>query len=245
MIEKNLFKERLELILKLLLGILIQIPILFLPAWSLKWVEGWIWIGLFLIYAVGIAVYLLKNDIELLKKRTTYKLPSEKWDRYILYGFFFTIGPVWIIPGLDFQFGWSLNPLVGFLKWTNIPWWIELIGLIGVILSFLILYNVIRHNTYLARTVEIQGKLKHKVITTGPYRVIRHPMYSAFILLLLMTPLLLGSYYALIPGVLSIVLLVIRTIFEDRMLHEELKGYSEYAQKTRYKLIPFGDQYHS
>ena len=103
------------------------------------------------------------------------------------------------------------------------------------------MYNVMKHNTYLARIVEIQdgqeGK-RHRAITSGPYRVIRHPMYSAFILLILCVPLLLGSYYGLIPAVLSAALFVTRTVFEDKMLHKELEGYSEYAQRTRFRLIP-------
>jgi len=236
--ERDPFKEKLGLISKFFMGFLIQFPILFLPAWTLKWTEGWVWIGLFLIYATALIVYLLKYDVELLKKRTTYKLPHQKWERYILFGFFVTIGLVWVIPGLDYQFHWSKNTSSGLMSWTNILWWVELLGIIGVVCALLIMYNVMKHNSFLANTVEIQGKETHKVITSGPYRVIRHPMYAAFIILMLSVPLLLGSYYALIPGLLTGVLFVFRTIFEDKMLHEELQGYPEYAQKTRCKLIP-------
>ena len=117
--EKNIFREKLGLILKFIGGILIQIPIIFLPAWTVKWVEGWVWVGLFIVYAVGLITYLLKHDVELLKKRLTYKLPTQKWDRYILYGFFVTIGPTWVIPGFDFHWGWSYNSST-VLTWTNI-----------------------------------------------------------------------------------------------------------------------------
>ncbi|TFG18464.1 MAG: isoprenylcysteine carboxylmethyltransferase family protein [Promethearchaeota archaeon] len=236
--EREPFKERLGLLMRFLLGFLIQFPILFIPAWTLIWAEGWVWIGVFLIYATRLVVYLLKNDVELLKKRTTFKLPKQIWERYIMYGFVVTIGLVWIIPGLDYQLNWSTNTSTGVMSWTNIIWWVELIGIIGVGCSLLIIYNVMKHNSYLARIVEIQGKARHRMITTGPYRVLRHPMYAAFILLMLSVPLLLGSYYALIPGCLTGVLFVFRTILEDKILHEELAGYSEYAQKTRYKLIP-------
>lgn len=235
--EKDPFKEKLKLISKFVLGFLIQFPILFLPAWTLNWAEGWIWIGEFLIYATALIVYLLKYDVELLRKRT-YKLPPQKWEKYILFGFLVTIGLVWIIPGLDFQLNWSKNSSTGAMSWTNIIWWVELIGILGVTCSLLIIYYVMKNNTFLSKTVEIQGKETHRVITSGPYRVIRHPMYAAFILLMLCVPLLLGSYYALIPGTLTGVLFVIRTILEDKMLHEELSGYPEYAQKTRFKLIP-------
>ena len=238
--EKEPFKEKIGLILKFIGGILVQIPIIFIPAWTIKWAEGWMWIGIFTVYAVGLSAYLLKHDIELLKKRMTYKLPSQKWDRYIMYGFFITIPSIWIIPGFDFRFGWSPSASSGIFLWTNITWWVELIGIVGTSVSLLIIFFVMKHNTYLARIVEIQDGQEggHKVITTGPYRVVRHPMYGAFSLMLLCVPLLLGSYYGLIPAVLSAALLVTRTVFEDKMLHKELEGYTEYAQKTRYRLIP-------
>ncbi len=236
--EREPFKEKFQLILKITLGLLVQFPILFLSAWTIKWFEGWMWILVFLIYAVILTYYLLKYDVELLKKRTTFKLPEHKWERYILLGFISTIGPVWIIPGLDYQLNWSPNQSTGFMSWTNIPWWIELIGLVGVVISLIIMYNIMRHNTFLTPTAEIQENEEHKVITTGPYRVVRHPMYSAFILFMMSVPLLLGSYYALIPGVISAALFVVRTVFEDRMLQKELDGYSVYTKKTRYKLIP-------
>ncbi len=235
--EKQGFKEKVGFVLKFIFGILIQIPIIFLPAWTIRWAEGWVWIGLFLIYMIGVTSYLLKNDVELLKKRMTYKLPSQKWDRYIMYGLFITMPLIWILPGFDFQFGWSPNTSTT-LSWTNIRWWVELIGVVGVALSLLIIFFVMKHNTYLARVVEIQKEGEHKVITTGPYRVVRHPMYSAFIVLILCTPFLMGSYFALIPAVLSAALLITRTVFEDRMLHTELVGYPEYVQKTRFRLIP-------
>jgi len=227
MSKKQSTQEKIGFVVKFLFGILIQIPFLFLPAWTLNWTEGWIWIGLFLLYVIFVTAYLYKHDMTLLKKRMSYKLPTEKWDRIIMYGFFITVAPIFILPGFDFRFSWS-----------KVIWWVELIGGVCVGLAFFIIFLVMQHNSYLARIVEIRKEEGHKVITTGPYRVVRHPMYSAFLLLFISAPLLLGSYYALIPGILSDVLLIIRTLFEDKLLHTELEGYAEYAQKTRYRVIP-------
>jgi protein-S-isoprenylcysteine O-methyltransferase Ste14 len=229
--------SKLAFFIKLIFGVLIQIPIIFLPAWTVNWLEGWIWIGIFLTYVIVITSYLWNNNIELLQKRTSYKLPSEKWDRVIMFSLFPTVIGVFVIPGFDYQFGWSPNPTTG-ITWTNIVWWVELIGLVGVSIAFVIIFFVMKHNAFLARTVEIQKEDGHKVMTTGPYSVVRHPMYSAFIVLFLCAPLLLGSYWALIPGGFSGGLLIVRTVYEDKMLHEQLEGYSQYAQKTRFRIIP-------
>lgn len=96
-----------------------------------------------------------------------------------------------------------------------------------------------KENTYLSRIVEIQKEQGHKVITTGPYRYIRHPMYAAVIPWILGIPLALGSFYALLPGAAVALIIVLRTHLEDKMLHHELKGYPEYARKVKYRLIPF------
>jgi len=105
-------------------------------------------------------------------------------------------------------------------------------------LSLVLFFLVNRENTYLSRVVEVQEERGHKVITTGPYKIVRHPMYFAIIILYICHCLALGSLYALIPCTGVIITIVIRNSYEDKMLHEQLEGYKEYAQKTRYKLLP-------
>ncbi|MFX1388125.1 MAG: methyltransferase family protein, partial [Promethearchaeota archaeon] len=116
--------------------------------------------------------------------------------------------------------------------------WVEIIGIIGMSLGFIIIFLVMKENTFLSKTVEIQEDRGHKVITTGPYRVVRHPMYSGFILFIVFYCFALGSLYSLIPTSLGVVGIIIRTVMEDRLLHKDLKGYKEYTQKTKKKLIP-------
>lgn len=200
---------------------------LFLPAGTIFWLQGWIYIALLIVFSTSYIMYLKKNDLGLLKARTESKA-TESWDK-IVTGFasvFFLA--MFIVPGFD---------AVRF-QWSTVPFYINLIGFAGMVLSLILFFMVSRENSYLSRVVEIQEKRGHKVITTGPYRIVRHPMYLAIILLFLSQCLALGSLYSLIPLVGLIVTIVIRTILEDKLLHEQLEGYKEYAQKTRYKIIP-------
>jgi protein-S-isoprenylcysteine O-methyltransferase Ste14 len=115
---------------------------------------------------------------------------------------------------------------------------VKVICFILVAASFIWITLVIKENTFLSRFVEIQEARGHKVITTGPYRFVRHPMYSGITVLLLSLPAALGSLFALIPAAFCIIFTIIRTGLEDKTLHEELEGYVEYAQKTKYRLFP-------
>jgi len=108
----------------------------------------------------------------------------------------------------------------------------------GVMVSLLLFFAVLRENAYLSRFVEVQKERGHKVITTGPYRYIRHPMYVAVIVLLYSIPVALGSLWTLIPGLVLTILFIIRTHFEDKTLHDELEGYKAYSTKVKYKLFP-------
>ncbi len=107
-----------------------------------------------------------------------------------------------------------------------------------MVIALILFFLVNRENTYLSRVVEIQEERGHKVITTGPYRIVRHPMYLAVIILYISHCIALGSLFSLIPCAFVIITLILRTIREDKMLHNQLEGYKEYVQKTRYKLIP-------
>lgn len=198
--------------------------VLFISAGTFLWIEAWIYLLLFLTFFLVVVLYFSKHDPELLQKRAKPKF-KEKWDKIVMVLMGFGFGPVLILPGFDKRFGWS-----------NVPLLVEIIGFVGFSLSLVFLFLVMKANTFLSKAVEIQEG--HKVITTGPYRIVRHPMYSAFILFMVSDCLALGSLYSLIPAAIGVVGLVIRTILEDKLLHEELEGYKEYAQKTKYRLIP-------
>jgi protein-S-isoprenylcysteine O-methyltransferase Ste14 len=200
---------------------------LFLPAGTIFWLQGWIYITLMIIFSTSLIIYLTKKDPELLKARAKTKT-SKSWDKKlgIIGTPFFIV--MYILPGFE---------AVRF-KWSNLPFYISIIGYTGMIIAVIIFFLVNRENTYLSRVVEIQEERGQKVITTGPYRIIRHPMYFSVIILYISHCLALGSLFALIPCAIIIVTIIIRTIHEDKMLHEQLEGYKEYAQITRYKLIP-------
>ena len=200
---------------------------LFLPAGTIFWLQGWIYLVIMICFSTSLLTYLTKKDPELLKARAKTK-STESWDNklgaigtpfYIL---------LYVIPGFD---------AVRF-KWSNIPLIINIIGFVGMIVATALFILVMRENRYLSRVVEIQEKRGHKVITTGPYRIIRHPMYVSVIILYISHCIALGSLFSLIPCAIIILMIIFRTIHEDKMLHDQLDGYKEYAQRTRYKLIP-------
>lgn len=136
--------------------------------------------------------------------------------------------PFLILPGID---------AVRY-RWSQIAMPIKTAGFAAIIASFILIFYVMRENTYLSRVVEIQKDRGHKVITTGPYRYVRHPMYVGVIILLVSVPLALGSLWALVPGVALTIIIIIRTHLEDKTLHAELEGYKAYAGKVRYRLVP-------
>ncbi|MFX1417770.1 MAG: methyltransferase family protein [Promethearchaeota archaeon] len=199
---------------------------LFLPVGTFLWFEAWIYLIIFAIFFTIVVLYFAKHDPELLQQRTKPKF-TEKWDKIIMILMGFGFFPTFIIPGFEKKYNWSY-----------VPFWVEIIGFVVLSLGLLIIFLVMKENTFLSKAVEIQKDRGHAVITTGPYRIVRHPMYLGFILFIVFYCLALGSLYSLIPTALGVVGLVIRTILEDRKLHKELDGYPEYAQKTKKKLIP-------
>lgn len=199
---------------------------LFLPAGTFLWLEAWIYLVIFLIFFTTVVLYFSKHDPEMLQKRAKPKF-QKKWDKIVMLLIGFGFFPTFILPGFERKFGWSFVPI-----------WVEIIGIIGMSLGFIIIFLVMKENTFLSKAVEIQEDRDHKVITTGPYSVVRHPMYSGFILFVVFYCLALGSLYSLISASLGVIGIIIRTILEDRLLHKELEGYNEYAQKTKKKLFP-------
>jgi protein-S-isoprenylcysteine O-methyltransferase Ste14 len=208
--------------------VLFQAALLFLTAGTLRWPEAWVYLSLFLIYGIAIGSWLKKHDPELFRERSTNKIPKRRWDKIIGIGLAIFFILIYIVPGFDaVRYGWSH---------VSLP--VKIFGFILFVVSVAWTARVAKENTYLSRIVEIQKDRDHKVITTGPYRFVRHPMYLGSVGYLISIPLALGSLYAFIPSVLCILLLIIRTHLEDKTLHNELEGYSEYAQKTRSRLFP-------
>jgi protein-S-isoprenylcysteine O-methyltransferase Ste14 len=202
------------------------------PAGTWKWWEAWVLVGLWSLYGLVIINYLLRKDPALLAERLNL-VPLQKeqkaWDKALMLLFFITGIGLYLVPGFDvMRYEWS-DPL---------PLWVRIVAMLVHIPCLVLLGWIMRENTYLSQVVKVDRDRGHKVITTGPYAVVRHPMYTVTIILLFAVPIALGSRYALIVSLCLTVLLVVRTYLEDRTLHVELDGYAEYAKQTVYRLIP-------
>jgi protein-S-isoprenylcysteine O-methyltransferase Ste14 len=202
-----------------------------LPAGTLLWWEAWVVTAVFVGWSISVWVMLAVHDPELLKERLKGNVQEDQplWDK-VLMGLMTVTGLALIIlPGLDVvRFGWS----------EPFPVWVEVIAMCLHVPALALVSWVMWTNTFLARVVKVDEDRGHEVITTGPYSWVRHPMYVGVILLTLVMPIALGSRWGLVAGVGMAAVMVGRTALEDRMLHEELAGYVEYARQTRFRLLP-------
>ncbi len=168
--------------------------------------------------------YLLRKDPVLLERRMQFRERQARQQK-IVYGSLLFFLPAFILPGLDQRFGWSQMPI-----------WLAILGDVLVIIGYLLVIWVFSVNTYASRIVEVAAD--QKVISTGPYAVVRHPMYVGVFLVYGVSPLALGSYWALLPALMILPVLVLRIVNEEKFLLQDLNGYREYTQKVRYRLLP-------
>jgi protein-S-isoprenylcysteine O-methyltransferase Ste14 len=196
------------------------------------WVEGWIFNIWFIALCSAAIIYLYRHDPALLAER--YKKPGtaqqKGWDKYVVYGLALGFTLWIIIMPLDAR-RFGLSPYF--------PLWVKIIGGIGLILSSFFFFRAYTDNTYLSPLVRIQSDRKQQLVSTGVYGFVRHPMYLGGILLFIGAPMLLGSFYGILIGVLVTFLLAARIIGEEKMLVKELEGYAEYRKKVKYRLVPF------
>ena len=219
---KKLFIEALT---KFLLGIVSVALLIFLPAGTLKYWNGWLFMAILFIpmFVAGIVMYVKKP--ELLERRL--KINEEQKEQKIitkLNGIMFVVG--FIVAGLDYRFGWSV-----------LAEWISVVASFIFIVAYLLYAEVLRENLYLSRVIEIaEGQ---KVIDTGLYSFVRHPMYFITLFLFLAMPIVLGSLYSFLIFLMHPLIIVCRINNEEKLLEKELEGYKEYKEKVRYRLIPF------
>jgi len=214
--------------MKVIIGIIVLLLLLFGSAGTIYWIEAWILIIIYFIYVMGSFIWLKKNNPELLKERTSRRNEGKWWDKIILTIYTILLMFMLVICGID---------AVRF-HWSNLPLILKIIGFIGYIPSVIIIFLTFKENAYLSEVVRIQKDRSQQVVKTGPYKYVRHPMYSGIILMILFTPFALGSFIALIFSGLIIILFIIRTYLEDKTLQNELPGYKEYIKKVRYRLVP-------
>jgi protein-S-isoprenylcysteine O-methyltransferase Ste14 len=215
----------LKAITRYILGLAVVSAMLFVPAGTMGFWNAWLYLGALFIPMLFVLAYLLVNDPSLLEKRLNAREREKVQKLYVVSSILFFVA-TYIIPGFDFRYGWS-----------HVPIWLVAGSLVLMLTGYLLFFFVMRQNSYASRTIEIQQG--QKVIDTGLYAVVRHPMYSAATLLYVSSTLVLGSFYALIPAVFIPVILAIRLLNEEKVLRKELPGYEEYLQKVKYRLIPF------
>jgi protein-S-isoprenylcysteine O-methyltransferase Ste14 len=203
---------------------------LFLPAGTLAWPAGWIFLGLFFSFYLAIALWLLRHNPGLLQERARLRTSDQQgWDKVLF--------PLLML----FPFAWliflSLDTVR--LHWSPVPVWLQVVGAIVLVGSFALLFLTFRENAYLSPVVRIQDDRGHTVVSTGPYHYVRHPMYAAIVVFVLGTSLLLGSWSGVLLGLIFVVLLARRAVLEERTLRAELPGYDQYMAQVKYRLIPY------
>jgi len=209
------------------MGVLGQAAVLFLSVGRWNWVMGWAFVIATTLWVGATALVVIPRNPDLLAERLGPRKGAKTWDAVIMS----IIGPAliacYIVAGLDVRYGW-----------TRISLPLQIIALIIVVLGYTLIVWATAANPFFSLIVRIQQERGHTVAAGGPYRFVRHPAYVGGVAIYLATPVMLGSLWALIPGGLSAVLMIVRTALEDKMLLNELDGYREYAGRVRYRLIP-------
>lgn len=210
---------------KFLTGVILVGALIFLPAGTFYFFNGWLFMLLLFVPMLFVGFVLMVRNPELLKKRLNIKEKRKEQALIIkLSELIFLLG--FIVSGLDFRFGWH-----------TLPKMIVVSAAVVFLIAYTIYFLVLFQNEYLSRTIEVQKN--QKVIDKGLYSVVRHPMYSSTLLLFLSMPLVLGSIYSFLIFLIYPFLIVKRIKDEERFLEKELEGYSEYKQRVKYRLIPF------
>ena len=214
-----------QAIIKYLLGVFIVGGLLFIPAKSFKYWNGWLFMGLLFVPMFIAGIILMIKNPELLRKRLNAKEQENEQKWILLFsGLMFIAG--FIVAGLNYKY-----------QWIEMPNAVTIISSILFIIAYILYAEVLRENTYLSRTIEVQEN--QKVIDTGLYGIVRHPMYTTTILLFLTMPLILGSIISFIIFLIYPIIIGKRIKNEEKVLEKDLKGYTEYKKKVKYKLIPF------
>lgn len=214
-----------EAIVKFTCGLLLVGLLIFLPAGTLGYTYGWLLIGLLFGPMLIAGFVMLAKSPDFLKKRLDAKEKQGTQKGVVAFsGLMFIAG--FVVAGLDYRFGWSKMPL-----------WVTVTASVLFLASYALYAEVMRENAYLSRTIKVEEG--QTVVDTGLYGIVRHPMYAVTILLFLMMPLVLGSWYALIAFAFYPVIIIVRLKDEEDLLTRELTGYAAYKQKVKYRIIPF------
>ena len=205
---------------------------LFVLAGDWHWIEGWLFSIIFLLMCFSTLLYLYFYDPALLKERfgSPIQETQKTWDKVLL-SLFFVDFLVWfaIMPLDARRFHWS----------PTFPFWLRATGTVLLTISIVMVFEALRENTFAAPVVKMQKERGQKVISTGMYGVVRHPMYAGALLLFVAAPLLLSSVWGLIMSLILIITIAVRSIGEEAMLKQELEGYGDYMKRVKWRMIPF------
>jgi protein-S-isoprenylcysteine O-methyltransferase Ste14 len=223
--NKNLY---IKVAVQILLFPIFMGALLFLPAGTLDYWEAWVFAGVFFVCSAAIGIWLLIKDPKLLERRMNVGPTAEKEPAQKIIAMFtlLSFAGSGVLPALDHRFGWS-----------DVPIFFVILGNILIALSYLAFYFVLRENTYAASTIQVEEN--QRVISTGPYALVRHPMYAGALILMLGIPLALGSWWGLLLLIPGLAVIIWRLLDEERFLSENLAGYTEYKNRVRYRLVPF------
>lgn len=210
---------------KFVIGIVLVGALLFLPAGTIEYEQAWLLLGVLFIPMLMLGAVLLIKSPELLAKRLNNK-EKQRAQKGVVGISALMFLATFIVSALDFRFVWS-----------HVPFWTSVVASVVFLIGYGIYAEVMRENAYLSRTIEVQEN--QKVISTGMYKIVRHPMYLATLFMFLPMPIILGSIWGLIPTLIYPIAIIIRIKNEEKLLSAELDGYEEYKAKTKYRLIPF------
>ncbi len=199
--------------------------LLFLPAGTFDFWQVYVYVGMILILVFAATSYFLKHDPELVERRLRSR---EKQDtqKAVMLGMLVVVILMYVIPGLDRRFGWS-----------DVPTLVVLVADFLVAVGYLFIAFVMKTNSYASRIVEVEEG--QQVIKTGPYAVVRHPMYTGAVFMYLASPVALGSWWGIVPAIIMPLILIPRILNEEKVLRDELTGYSEYCTEVRWRLLPY------
>ena len=212
-------------LIKFTVGLALVIALIFLPAGSFAFVNGWLFLGLMFAPMLILGAVMFFKAPELLKKRLDAKEKENTQKGVVaISGLLFVGG--FVVAGLDFRY-----------RWSQVPTWAVVSASVILLVSYALYAEVMRENAYLSRTIEVQEG--QKVVDTGLYGIVRHPMYAVTIWLFLSIPVVLGSWWSLLCFLPYIAVIAARILNEEKVLTKGLEGYSEYTKRVRYRIIPF------
>ncbi len=216
-----------QLVRSSVLGTLAMGALIFIPAGTVQYWQGWASLAVFIVCSGAYTAYLAKHDPALLKRRTEGGISHEKefTQKIVMASLYAACIVLVVIPPLDFRFGWS-----------SMPWPVSIVGDALVAFSFYVFYLVAKVNTYAAANIRVEEG--QRVVSSGVYAVVRHPMYFAALFLFVGIPIALGSWWGLLLVPVFVAILVVRILNEEKLLVRDLPGYADYTHKVRYRLIP-------